>query len=169
MGQYYKAVNLTKKQVIRPHAFGDGAKLMEFGSSGSGMMCALAILLADGNNRGCGDLRADDELIGSWAGDKIVITGDYADEGRFGSGKKTLYQKAENFKDISIDIMEVMCKDPYIKKNLYARTGWREFEELCPAIQDERRKHGRPMDDATVPTNEFRPDIMISLPSTTNN
>ena len=79
MGQYYKIVNLDKKQFLHPHRFDDGLKLMEFGQSGSGTLLGLTILLADGNNRGGGDCRSDDPLIGSWAGDRIVITGDYAD------------------------------------------------------------------------------------------
>ena len=40
-------------QLVR---FGDGLKLLEFASSSCATMTALAILLADGNNRGGGDL-----------------------------------------------------------------------------------------------------------------
>ena len=70
MGQYYLIVNLDKRQYLHAHKFGDGLKLLEFGSSGSGTMCALAILLADGNGRGGGDLTIDDgapgaDIIGS--------------------------------------------------------------------------------------------------------
>ena len=32
MGQYFKVVNKTKRQVMCPHKFGSGAKLMEFSS-----------------------------------------------------------------------------------------------------------------------------------------
>ena len=83
MGQYYLIVNLDKKQYLSPSHCGDGIKLMEFACSAQGTLAALAILLADGNNRGGGDLRSTNEIIGSWAGDRIVVTGDYADEGRF--------------------------------------------------------------------------------------
>jgi len=83
MGQYYLVVNLTKREYLNPRKFGDGAKLLEFGSSAVGTMCGLAILLADGNNRGGGDLRSENPIIGSWAGDKIVIAGDYADAFKF--------------------------------------------------------------------------------------
>lgn len=38
MGQYHYVVNLDKKQYLRPHRFGDGLKLLEFGSSGQGTM-----------------------------------------------------------------------------------------------------------------------------------
>ena len=108
MGQYYKVVNTTKGEVMTPHAFGSGAKLMEFSSDGQSIMQGLAILLADGNNRGGGDLRSDNPLVGSWAGDNIVITGDYADEGKFvpkKNHKQNLYgYSEENYKDISFDV-----------------------------------------------------------------
>ena len=77
MGQYYLVVNLDKEQYIHPREFGDGLKLMEFGASANGTMTGLALLLADGSTN------SDDSLIGSWAGDRIVIAGDYADGGRF--------------------------------------------------------------------------------------
>lgn len=118
MGQYYIAVNLDKKEFIHPHRCNDGMKLLEFGLSSMGTMSCLAILLADGNGRGGGDLmgpkckgpckgrgwitkgkgpgnlkpckkcggsgHADPPaIVGSWAGDRIVIAGDYADDGKF--------------------------------------------------------------------------------------
>ena len=83
MGQYYKIVNIKKKQYITPHTFGDGAKLMEFSMSASGVLAGLAILLADGNGRGGGDLHSENDIVGSWAGDNIVVAGDYANAGKF--------------------------------------------------------------------------------------
>lgn len=83
MGQYYLLVNLTKRQYVQPNYLGDGSKLMEFGSSSPGTMTALAVLLADGNGRGGGDLASSNPVVGSWAGDQIVVTGDYADDGKF--------------------------------------------------------------------------------------
>ena len=81
MGQYYYIVNTKKRQYLHGHKFGDGIKLLEFGSSGTGTMLGLAVLLADGNGRGGGDLRSQNPIVGSWAGDPIVIAGDYADDG----------------------------------------------------------------------------------------
>lgn len=116
MGQYYKLCNIDKKQYIHPHKFGDGLKLMEFGQSGYGTMMGLAVLLADGNNRGGGDLRSENTVVGSWAGDRIVITGDYADEGRFvDNSKKNLYAIAEDeYTDISVDVLYALLDDKYI-------------------------------------------------------
>jgi len=83
VGQHYCLVNTIRKQFISPEQFGDGLRLMEFGASGAGTMTALAVLLVDGNGRGVGDLVSTDPIVGSWAGDTIVIAGDYADAGRF--------------------------------------------------------------------------------------
>lgn len=126
MGQYYYVINRTKRQYIHPHKFDDGLKLLEFGCSGGGTMTALALLLADGNGRGGGDARSKSAIIGSWAGDSIVIAGDYADPGRFvddddaktmmesrGADRKpNLYQVAgELFEDISDKILAAARED----------------------------------------------------------
>lgn len=85
MGQYHKVVNLDKKMWLNPHSFDDGTKLMEFGQSAGGTMTALAILLAPqsaNGGRGGGDMHTDREgIVGSWAGDRIAIVGDYAEPG----------------------------------------------------------------------------------------
>ena len=80
MGQYYIVVNLTKGEYIKPHSLCNGAKLIEFSMGRTAT--ALTLLLASRNGRGGGDW-AEHELIGSWAGDQIVVAGDYADSGQF--------------------------------------------------------------------------------------
>lgn len=87
MGQYFKTVNIDKRQYLNPHKFGAGLKLMEFSGQGDAIGQALLILLAHSNGRGGGDLdvhdakltKAEKELVGSWAGDRIVVAGDYDD------------------------------------------------------------------------------------------
>ena len=67
MGQYYKTVNLDKRQYIEPWECDCGAKLMEhsyigndgFGNGFSGTLISL--------------------LNNEWKGDRIVLAGDYAD------------------------------------------------------------------------------------------
>ena len=115
MGQYYKIVNIKKKQYITPHTFGDGSKLMEFSMSASGVLAGLAILLADGNGRGGGDLHSTNDIVGSWAGDNIVITGDYADEGKFVKEvDKNLYNVATiEGEDISVKVLKALFDDQY--------------------------------------------------------
>lgn len=72
MGQYYKPVCLERQEYLYTHDFGDGLKLMEFGMSGHGTAAAMALMLT-----------LDSQRRGPWAGKRIVVTGDYADEGRF--------------------------------------------------------------------------------------
>jgi hypothetical protein len=135
MGQYYYCVNIDKKEYIHPHKFGDGLKLTEFGLSGMGTMAGLAILLADGNGRGGGDIQEDpvSEIVGRWAGDRIVIAGDYADEGRFVTAmdvKKPLEAKkiclhdlaSDHFKDISYDVLFALMADSYFREGYGPRT-----------------------------------------------
>jgi len=165
MGQYYLLVNLDKKQYLHPHRFGDGLKLLEFGCGNSGTMTGLAILLADGNGRGGGDLRSDDPIIGSWARDRIVVAGDYADGGKFVEGatraelqriaetvftegyqqpeRVNLYALAkETFEDISDKVIRAMLHDDYIREDLRKvaedhRTCWaRPDGPLAPAIKE---------------------------------
>lgn len=148
MGQYYRIVNLDKREYIEPWTFGDGAKLMEFGASMCGAMTGLAVLLADGNGRGGGDLESERPIIGSWAGDRIVIVGDYVDPGKwmatYGFTKDELlataqkaytknYQAADHvnlyhaveysdkFTDVSDLVIEAMSDAPWLKKELDER------------------------------------------------
>lgn len=126
MGQYYAIINLTKKQFILPHAFGDGAKLMEFGSGGY-TLSALAILLANSNGRGGGDLGSRRPVVGSWAGDKIVIAGDYAEPGDAGEpkGGGNLYGRTgtEAYQNVSAEAFEALLDDLYTKGDLLRSVG----------------------------------------------
>lgn len=72
MGQYHKVFNIDAMQKLYPRAAGDNMKLTEFGNSAYGTLSALALLLAKGSG-----------YQGPWAGQRIVVSGDYADEGRF--------------------------------------------------------------------------------------
>ena len=129
MGQYYKIVNIKKKQYISPYIFGDGSKLMEFSMSASGVLAGLAILLADGNGRGGGDLHSKNDIIGSWAGDNIVVAGDYADTGKFvKEPEQTLYEicQAEG-EDISVKVLEALFDDQYF---------FSEFRKNAPTMDE---------------------------------
>ena len=139
MGQYYKIVNLDKKEYLHPHTFGDGLKLLEFGDGGL-TMTALAVLLSNGNGRGGGDLNTKSVIPGRWAGDRIVVAGDYGDEGKWLENfsqaelevvaKKILgdYQKIKNvnlydyaevyFENISPKVLKVLCEDKFIAERV---------------------------------------------------
>lgn len=72
MGQYYKPVNIDKFNYLYSHDYGDGLKLMEFSASSHGILAAVASLIT-----------LTKDFRGSWAGDRIVLAGDYADKGNF--------------------------------------------------------------------------------------
>lgn len=121
MGQYYKIVNLDKKEFLEPHDFDDGAKLMEFGLSGMGVMSGLAILLADGNGLGGGDLGSENPIIGSWKGDRIVVAGDYSEKMVKGT-KENVYNYAnQHFKNVSAETLAALLDDRYYKKETEAK------------------------------------------------
>ena len=88
MGQYWTMKNLTKKEVLNTHALCSGLKYMEQWLSGS-LYSAMMVLLTDMTSLGYGggDFHMDRvpkefekfilPVIGSWAGDRIVFSGDY--------------------------------------------------------------------------------------------
>ena len=109
MGQYFIIVNLDKKEYLHPHKFNDGLKLLEFGCSSCGTLTALTLLLRKSNESGGGDISIENDLIGSWAENRIVIIGDY-DESK-------LYNKAqEEYKDISDSILEIMKEADIVRE-----------------------------------------------------
>lgn len=140
MGQYHLVVNLDKRQYLHPNHLGDGLKLLEFADGGA-TLTALAILLAKDNGRGIGDLHvaapdAPHERwerngftrvrtpyacpAGSWAGDRIVIAGDYGD--RLPESGETLYALAlRTFEDLSAPLRELIACDPCLKRRLSPR------------------------------------------------
>jgi len=140
MGQYYKIVNIDKQQYLDTYTFNEGAKLLEFGCSSEGTLTALAILLADGNGRGGGDLHSEHPIIGSWAGDRIIVAGDYADDEKFleiedavkfkmlqeGYSPNLYSYAVEFFKEISEQALTAMLDDRFIyekyeKTELYGK------------------------------------------------
>jgi len=103
-------------------------------------MAGLAVLLADGNGRGGGDLRSENPIIGSWAGDRVVIAGDYADEGNWGV-EGSLYAVSEDWEDISDKVIEALSDDSYLCEDLAkrAREGW-PGEDIAPGLYACQRK-----------------------------
>jgi len=143
MGQYYKIVNIKKKQYISPYIFGDGSKLMEFSMSANGVLSGLAILLADGNGRGGGDLHSENDIVGSWAGDNIVVAGDYADDGKFVKDvDKNLYSVANiEGEDISLKVLDALCDDKWFLLE-YRKNAPRSLDEVKDLIEKKLKEKG---------------------------
>ena len=62
MGQYYRIVNVDRRQQLVPYDFDNGAKLMEWSYNRNHRVLALMNLLA-----------------GPWKGERVYVVGDYAD------------------------------------------------------------------------------------------
>jgi hypothetical protein len=134
MGQYYKIVNLTKNEFLDPSVFGEGLKLLEFGCDSNGVLTALAVLLANSNDRGGGDLHGVPEdfpiQAGRWAGNEIVVAGDYAKDGDKGErgkfpGRVNLYDtcNAGFLRDISLEAIALIEVDRHIARDRNPATG----------------------------------------------
>lgn len=109
MGQYWLVVNLDKKEYIYPHKLGAGLKLWEQLANHPGTGAALIVLCAAmPERRGGGDFDLQEnwhgpertlpehnitpgpmpssyeeiamQTIGRWAGDRIALVGDYAED-----------------------------------------------------------------------------------------
>ena len=88
MGQYWTMKNLDKRESLSTNKFGAGLKYMEQWFSGS-LYTALMLLLTDVSSLGDGggdfcleEVPAElkqliQQVLGSWAGDRIVFSGDY--------------------------------------------------------------------------------------------
>lgn len=75
MGQYFIIANPAKQEYIDPSKMGSGAKLWEVAAN-YGAMNALTILLSQ--STGGGDINGpDNEIVGRWVGDPVVLVGDY--------------------------------------------------------------------------------------------
>lgn len=80
MGQYHVTCNFEKREFIHPHDLGMGLKQLEQigfdGSTGD----VIFMLLSCSNERGGGDFTNVDGLLGRWAGDRVAVVGDYAED-----------------------------------------------------------------------------------------
>jgi hypothetical protein len=142
MGQYWKVVNLDKHETICPHKVGSGIKLWEILANPPGVGAALVILCAAmPEARGGGDFDLDQNwhgpertfpehnaapgpmpddypviaarTIGRWAGDRIALIGDYAEDGDLAPehAASTLYERSDKWTDVSSDVREVIAHE----------------------------------------------------------
>src|SRR5712692_10463675 len=93
MGQYFKIVNLDKREVVSPWGIGGVAKWWEWLANNQARVFVWLFRKSDGD--GGGDIHERDgyETLGRWAGDRVALVGDYDSSG--------LYNEADGCKDIS--------------------------------------------------------------------
>lgn len=82
MGQYHAIYNLDKQEVVFPHDIGLGAKQREHTGHTASLSDMMYILTTCSPMRGGGDFVAEvmRDFIGRWAGDRVVVIGDYAEQ-----------------------------------------------------------------------------------------
>ena len=114
MGQYFMAVNTTKREFLHPHKFGSGMKFQEFTNDPMSLLTGMAHLLAQSSD---GVARDNPDITGRWIGDNVLIVGDY-DESK-------LFDIAYDcYTDISDKVIEHMCFDPDVHLHLNKVTRW---------------------------------------------
>jgi len=97
MGQYFILVNLDKREYICPWCIGGLGKLREWVLNDQ--VRVFPFLLRKSSQYGGGDIQEAYKFAGRWAGDRIVLIGDYDESG--------LYHEAfETYRDISKDLVE---------------------------------------------------------------
>ena len=89
MGQYFKALNTDKMEVVCPWCIGGGAKLWEWAANPQGAIFTLLLRKSDeggggdfyGYHKGCGEGSPIpcplSPIAGRWAGDRVMLVGDY--------------------------------------------------------------------------------------------
>lgn len=117
MGQYWKPVNLDKREFINPHKLGCGLKLWEQIANPEVGRALVVLLAVMPEPRGGGDLKSN-PFIGRWAGDRVVLVGDYSrDEDMpdspipFGEVYAMTCEDAggnASFTDITDDVIEII-------------------------------------------------------------
>ena len=129
MGQYHILVNYDKREFVHPHSIGLGLKQWEhIGFEGGTLADALYILTTASPARGGGDLPLT-RVSGRWAGDRVVVLGDYTEDGDLPEEMKggTLYMVAEDeYTDISEEVASAMGS--VFDFVMVGRDGWRQRE-----------------------------------------
>jgi len=157
MGQYWRPVNLDRREYVEPFKLGAGTKLWEQLAGYPGTGTALVVLTAAmPEPRGSGDFDINrnwhgserkfpehgvcpgpmpkdypaiaKRTIGRWAGDRIAIIGDYAEDGDLPSEfhANSIYEDCDNgkWKDVTDDVAAVIEHE---LKGRFVGDNWREF------------------------------------------
>jgi hypothetical protein len=182
MGQYWKTVNLDKREFICPHKLGGGLKLWEQANNPPGTPVALFILTAAMPvPRGGGDFQPH-PAIGRWAGDRIATVGDYAEDDDLPKSKipaGILYELCGTAEDLEERLAHLrkLLRDPRyqggrteseLRRKLRQLRGKRSFTDVSDMVCDviERECMGTFQGDGWrqwVPNNAESPHAMPRL------
>ena len=143
MGQYWYPVNLDKKEFVHPHQLGAGLKLWEQLANHPGTGAALIVLCAAmPEARGGGDLdpvgqtgnyaAVATRTIGRWAGDRIALVGDYAENEDLAPEHEAggIYRRCGDgeYTDITSDVCTVIEHE---LDGRYTGEGWKHWERAA--------------------------------------
>ena len=127
MGQYYKFVNIDKKEVVNAWDLGGVAKFVEWFYNPQRKVFIWLLAQSSSTRGGAyerlggGDLENEGyETLGRWAGDRVTFVGDYDASG--------LYQTAEQYTDISVKVRTEL--NAALTKDIGRSKDWFEQEKL---------------------------------------
>jgi hypothetical protein len=131
MGQYHKLVNLDRKEQVQPYNLGLGAKQYEQTGDNGSISDALYLLVMTSPARGGGDWESFEGLSGRWAGDRVVVLGDYTeDEDLPGyENASTLYSQSYDWLDLSDEVAIALGKVFGFEIDT-EENGWRTRKQL---------------------------------------
>jgi hypothetical protein len=112
MGQYHKLVNIDKQEQVISYTLGLGAKQYEQTGFEGSMSDALYLLLMTSPARGGGDWEEFDGLSGRWAGDRVLVLGDYSTDEDLPTypDLSNLWQESSAWTNISTDVAIALSK-----------------------------------------------------------
>jgi hypothetical protein len=112
MGQYHKLVNIDKQEVVYPDGIGLFSKQYEHTGIEGSLADAIYLLVMSSPDSGGGDWPGT-VVSGRWCGDRVVVLGDYTQEGSIrgyeGDASK-LYGESKDWLDISGLVREGFTK-----------------------------------------------------------
>lgn len=105
-------LNFTRQEYLSPEDCGEGGGFPAIYASHGGVLLLLAILLADGNGQGGGDLRSDATIIGTWRGNRLAIVNETVTDSalsQIGVEQVPLYEQAKvMWKNVTAEAIEAV-------------------------------------------------------------
>jgi hypothetical protein len=125
MGQYDVLVNVDKKEMVVPHGLGLGLKQYEHIGEFNGTLAdAMYILMMTSPARGGGDFPSTN-ISRRWAGDRVLVLGDYTEDSDVPSipNVGSLYAESESYTDITDLVAEAFEQVFRLK---FSGEGWKK-------------------------------------------